>query len=246
MFLFRISCIILALNTVTDNEYDVNYNGADQYLLGGFVTIRNIASSPSSRDNKKLSLMKIREKNNFDLFRSFVHYFLRYTVPKKTFTSKRTTHTISTIFTPADEAFCLLCMMNYWDEWELRNSSTGDKKIDKKNRKTYWTNSCNNTTARNMDASNNGDDVYVCGWSVEGRARFNDILVYIVNVRKKRQQKEFERRLMMEYLDEDKSSSRKRKRSNGEVDDELDGESNEIYDMYAIENGDVIGAIDEV
>ena len=112
-------------------------------------------------------------------------------------------------------------MMNYWDEWELRNSSTGDKKIDKKNRKTYWTNSCNNTTAGNIDASNNGDDVYVCGWSVEGRARFNDILVYIVNVRKKRQQKEFEQRLLMEYLDEDKSSSRKRKRSDGEVDDEL-------------------------
>ena len=81
---------------------------------------------------------------------------------------------------------------------------------------------------------------------MEGRARFNDILVYIVNVRKKRQQKEFEQRLMMEYLDEDKRSSRKRKRSDGEVDDESDGESNEIYDMYAIENGDVIGAIDEV
>ena len=166
--------------------------------------------------------------------------------------SKCTTQTVSEIFTPADEAFCLLCMMNYWDEWELRNSSV-DQKIDKKNRRTYWTSSnsnCNNTR-QGIEEDQNGnntteqreksqEDYYVCGWSAEGRDRFNQMLVYVVNVRKRQQQKSFEQRLMKEYMDEEKSTkSRKRKRN--DEDDAFEEGQQEVYDMYTIENGDVEG-----
>ena len=220
---------------MTDKDYDASYDGSDQHLLGGFVSIQNMANSQAGKENKKLPLMKIRDKNNYDIFRSFVHYFLRYAVPKKTYMSKRTTQTVSEIFTPADEAFCLLCMMNYWDEWELRNSSV-DKKINKKNIMTYWTSS---SGAQHGEKSQ--EDYYVCGWSAEGRNRFNKILVYVVNVRKKQQQKSFEQRLMKEYMDEDNNMKSRKRRRNDDDDTTNEGE-NEVYDMYAIENGDVDGA----
>lgn len=141
---------------VTSNDYDVNYDGSDQELLTGFASIRNIAIKGCSKSRKKIVLMKIREKNNYLIFKAFVHYFLRYTVPKKLFFSKRSTMTVSEIFTAADEAFCILCMMNYWDEWEWRNSH-GEDSIRKNNRKTYWT-SCSNLEHGGDD---DGDEVEV-------------------------------------------------------------------------------------
>ena len=48
--------------------------------------------------------------------------------------------TISEMFSPADEAYCLLCMMNYWDEWEYlaNNSEIKEDNSSVSQRHTYW------------------------------------------------------------------------------------------------------------
>ena len=159
-----------------------------------------------------------------------------------------------------DEAFCYLCMMNYWDEWEWRNEK-GEDSITKSNRKTYWTSGSYkvgnevedeistysshldiSTVTTNSDVSDvtsgsagkNGD--FVCGWNCEGRMRFNKIVKNVLKLRSREEQKEMERALKDEFMKQEKSkNSKKCKRCDAR---DSGGTASPVIDMYAIENGD--------
>lgn len=237
------------------------YSEPDLELLNGFKSIREMANSldTNQRNNKKKSLMRIRDRNSFSMFHSFVHYFLRYTIPKKVFASQCSKMKISDLFTPADEAFCLLCMMNYWDEWEYRHKHRNDLMhvITKSNRRTYWTGRTNESDSdisslssnetvdtdetgsrsRGMTANrrkNSDKSEYICGWNKEGRKRFNEILKHIVTVRNNGgRHAEFEKQILDKYIAEEmKKNSRKRKRDTDI--DSGDDDDDEVLDMYNV------------
>ena len=118
------------------------------------------------------------------------------------------------MFSPADEAYCLLCMMNYWDKWEYLANKSEIKEDDSSvsQRHTYWTTSSkdpndtndqgNHSFASTSSApssskpslSNMKTNILTrekrrrstCSWNKEGRTRFHILLQYIATKRKRR------------------------------------------------------------
>ena len=104
--------LINALQTINTQGFEASYTGDDLNLLLGLKTIQALAEG-FREDN----LMKIRDKKSTDVFRAFVHYFLQHTIPKADWISARSSDLISDIFTPVDEGFAILLIINHWQEW---------------------------------------------------------------------------------------------------------------------------------
>ena len=123
--------LIHALQTINTQGFEASYTGDDLNLLLGLKTIQALAEG-FREDN----LMKIRDKKSTDVFRAFVHYFLQHTIPKADWISARSSDLISDIFTPVDEGFAILLIINHWNEW--KHLAEGNV-IDRRKRLTRYT-----------------------------------------------------------------------------------------------------------
>ena len=123
--------LISALQTINTQGFEATYTGDDLNLLLGLKTIQALAEG-FREDN----LMKIRDKKSTDVFRAFVHYFLQHTIPKADWISARGSDLISNIFTPVDEGFAILLIINHWQEW--KHVAEGNV-IDRRKKLTLYT-----------------------------------------------------------------------------------------------------------
>ncbi len=186
---------------------------------------------------KREVLMKIRDQKNTDLFRAFVHFFLQHTRMKNTWLYERSTQRIGHFFTIHDEAFTILILMNSWGEFE-ELSTKNTSKIDKKVRKTLYTNCL---IAKDGKAVLPNDDNAIDttietrkskGWTKEGLIMYGTILKHLKKIRNDANQVAMETALLEEYKVID-NGTRKRKRG-----DEMDGDDDddvEILDAFNFE-----------
>lgn len=90
----------------------------------------------ATKGYRENNLMKIRDAGSADSFKAFVHYFLQHTIPKINWMSGRSVMKVSELFTPVDEAFAVLLMINHWMEWE--HLAKGNS-VDRQNKLTLYT-----------------------------------------------------------------------------------------------------------
>lgn len=186
---------------------------------------------------KREVLMKIRDQKNTDLFRAFVHFFLQHTRMKNTWLYERSTQRIGHFFTIHDEAFTILILMNSWGEFE-ELSTKNTSKIDKKVRKTLYTN-CLITKDGKAVLPNDDNAIDTTietrkskGWTKEGLIMYGTILKHLKKIRNDANQVAMETALLEEYKVID-NGTRKRKRG-----DEMDGDDDddvEILDAFNFE-----------
>ena len=186
---------------------------------------------------KREVLMKIRDQKNTDLFRAFVHFFLQHTRMKNTWMFERSTQRLGQFFSIHDEAFTILILMNSWGEFEeLSKSNTS--KIDKKIRKTLYTNCLVTKDGKVVlpDDENRIDTSVktrkIKGWTREGMQMYGQILVHLRSIRNDQSQITMENTLLEEYKAID-NGTRKRKRDD-ETDDD-DDDDIEIPDIFNFE-----------
>ena len=178
-------------------------------------------------------LVHIRDSENMDMFRSFVHLCLQHTKSKIDWQYERQDVTISNFFSVYDESFVILLMMNSWKEFEMM--ARGER-IPRGDRQTLFTNCIVDEIDEISDSSTNGsrgigtNSVSVSsagtssvvgngrtkmkktkGWSVRGIERYNVIIKHVYQSRCKQEQKDMENSIMMEYSTLDESRKRKRK-----------------------------------
>lgn len=120
------------MKTINNVSFPTSYEGDDKSLLMGLKMIQAMATQGYLEKN----LMKIRDAESGDAFKAFVHYFLQHTISKSNWLSGRSVMKVSDLFTPVDEAFAILLMINHWKEWEhLAEGHT----VDRQNKLTMYT-----------------------------------------------------------------------------------------------------------
>ena len=205
----------------------------------GLFHIRELAM----KNRDKIDLMKIREMENTDMFRTFVHFCLQHTRSKIDWQYERQDVRISNFFSVFDEAFIILLMMNSWDEFEL--VAKGEN-IPRGNRKTLFTNCSVDSLESSSNGSSDrsvatGSDVRsrigtsvtkkIKGWSVRGIERYNDIIKHVYKMRQKQEQKDMENIIMREYSTLDESKKRKRKRDESDLETEIEVDAFDAYNF---------------
>lgn len=203
------------------------------------------------------NLMKIRDSGSSDCFMAFVHFFLQHTIPKTNWMSGRSTMKISELFTPVDEAFAILLMINHWMEWEHLASG---KSVDRQNKLTLYTHcykeeevggsastenssnnsmpSCSSSTSCASSSSKksreNKKPPKVKGWSNEGIRKYTEICKHIQKVRSSDAQRKMEDKVLDHYIDADRDAitgRQTRKRRRNEVDEAMDEEPFSMYQL---------------
>ena len=116
----------------------------------GLKAIRELAG----KNKDMIDLMQIRDSENMDMFRSFVHFGLQHIKSKIDWQYERQDVTISNFFSVYDESFIILLMMNSWKEFEMM--ARGER-IPRGDRKTLFTNCIVDETDISSDSSTNGN-----------------------------------------------------------------------------------------
>ena len=140
--------LINALQIINTQGFETSYTGDDLNLLYGLKTIQALAEG-----FREDTLMKIRDKKSNDLFKAFVHYFLQHTITRAEWISARGTDLISEIFTPVDEGFAILLIINHWQEW--KHVAAGNV-IDRRKKLTRYTHCFRGASAFEDNLSFNG------------------------------------------------------------------------------------------
>lgn len=177
--------------------------------------------------------MNIRDPENLDMFRSFIHFCLQHIRSKIDWQYERQDVTISNFFSVYDESFVILLMMNSWKEFEMM--ARGER-IRRGDRQTLFTNcivdELNNCSDGNSNGTRgtgtNSESVSTIettsirgngkgkgkkqkGWSAKGIETYNMIIKHIYNLRQRQEQKDMENSIMKEYSTLDETRKRKRK-----------------------------------
>lgn len=208
----------------------------------------------ATKNKDRRDLMKIRDMENTDMFRSFVNICLQHTKSKIDWQYERQEVMISNFFSVFDESFIILLMMNSWEEFELMAKG---EKIPRGNRKTLFTNcnvedndttSSNGSsiatrdstssisvssvgTSSNVRGNNNKNIKKIKGWSVKGIERYNEIIKHVCKMRQKQEQKDMENCIMIEYSTLDESKKRKRKRDESSLESEIEIDAFDAYNF---------------
>ena len=227
-FLIVIGLRVLNRNTSISID-DITGEKETPKYYRGLKAIRELAG----KNKDMIDLMQIRDSENMDMFRSFVHFGLQHIKSKIDWQYERQDVTISNFFSVYDESFVILLMMNSWKEFEMM--ARGER-IPRGDRKTLFTNCIVDEIDEISDSSTNGsrgigtNSVSVSsagtssvvgngrtkmkktkGWSVRGIERYNVIIKHVYQSRCKQEQKDMENSIMMEYSTLDESRKRKRK-----------------------------------
>ena len=104
------------LNINESQRTDTN-NESLSKLLVGLRKIKALANKTEDRNE----LMKIREKEDMDMFRIFVHVFLIHSKRKLDWRYEKYQTRIGKLFTIFDEALVILLMMNSWSCYEEKS-----------------------------------------------------------------------------------------------------------------------------
>ena len=138
---------------------------------------------------------RVREERSNELrsdctqeeFDFVVNTFFKTIVPNTIWNRNHSNIALSLFFTVADETFALLCLENSVEEWSEQIEKTETKNTRrKKGDKLKWTGPSKATNNRGAKR----------GWSIEGRERYNELFMAIVNERKKKESKSLEDSLL--------------------------------------------------
>ena len=104
------------LNIIESQTTDTNNENSSK-LLVGLRKIKALANKTEDRNE----LMKIRENEDMDMFRTFVHVFLIHSKRKMDWRYEKYQTRIGKLFTIFDEALVILLMMNSWSCYEEKS-----------------------------------------------------------------------------------------------------------------------------
>ena len=102
---------------INENQTSDRNNDSLSKLLVGLRKIKALANKSEDRNE----LMKIREKEDMDMFRTFVHVFLIHSKRKMDWRYEKYQTRIGKLFTIFDEALVILLMMNSWSCYEEKS-----------------------------------------------------------------------------------------------------------------------------
>ena len=145
----------------------------------GMKTVIQLAQDPDEFIN-----MRANEDKSY--FKYFVEYFLVHFTLSRTWKTSVTMKTISQIFTPSDEAFCMLIIENNAED--LQKVSTTANALDRTECKPLYTKNYSDIIDRYQ------------GWSKDGIKRFNTLFQRVVELRSTDRSKDLEEEIMLEYL----------------------------------------------
>ena len=189
--------------TLNESEIIDETEQRENLMLRGLQKLRKIGRIEDTKQRIK-GMRMIRTNSDKEIFRSFVHYVLKYMVPINTWNGSKESVKLSYIFTIHDEAFAILTMMNNWNVWEMM--AKGEKRGRGSESNTLFTNV--------KMITNTGIEIKMKGWSNEGLKEFNQILRYLITVRNKDEIKMVEMGLLEEQKELTKNKIKKRKREN--------------------------------
>ena len=102
---------------INENQTSERINDSLSKILVGLRKIKVLANKTEDRNE----LMKIREKEDMDMFRTFVHVFLIHSKRKMDWRYEKYQTRIGKLFTIFDEALVILLMMNSWSCYEEKS-----------------------------------------------------------------------------------------------------------------------------
>ena len=146
----------------------------------GMKAVIELAQNPDE-------FINMRRNQDKSYFKCFVEYFLVHFALSRTWKKNVMMKPISQIFTPSDEAFCMLIIENNAED--LQKVATTGKAIDRKECNPLYTKNYSDVLDRYQ------------GWSKEGIKRFNTLFRRVVELRSTHASKALEEEIMVEYLD---------------------------------------------
>ena len=102
---------------INENQTSERSNDSLSKILVGLRKIKILAN----KNEDRYELMKIREKEDMDMFRTFVHVFLIHSKRKMDQRYEKYQTRIGKLFTIFDEALVILLMMNSWSCYEEKS-----------------------------------------------------------------------------------------------------------------------------
>ena len=102
---------------INENQISERINDSLSKILVVLRKIKALANKTEDRNE----LMKIRENEDMDMFRTFVHVFLIHSKRKMDWRYEKYQTKIGKLFTIFDEVLVILLMMNSWSCYEEKS-----------------------------------------------------------------------------------------------------------------------------